>query len=201
MASLFCLLVLSTQDFISLYHFFLNVVWVYVAEVADNENVRRTEKKIREDWISSAAIWGLFIQTVKKESGTRILGEHRGANVSQVLKSKRVLQKTKQLLFDCVRELATNFPGKDNEEQTYKQFLGPHELGKLVSKRTKEWSVVTRDGRSQAYLFSLDELNSMYEWNELELHVKDIALEIADAIWECINDEIVSEFIEYLPVT
>lgn len=118
-----------------------------------------------------------------------------GHDVSHVMKSKRVLHKTKRLLFDCVRELAKSLPDKD-----CKQFMGAEKLGKMLWERTKEWS--ERGGnyeRNLSNLLNLDYLDSINEWSEFKTEVKDVSIEIADAILECvIRDEVVSDIIEIL---
>ena len=160
-------------------------------------------KKITEDSLLSAALWSLLIQTAKRESYdyTMELRELLGPNVSQILKSKGVLHKTKQLLFDCVREITITLPRKEDRERGYKQFMGPEELGRIICERTREWGQQAGDESNLTYLLTLDYLNSMSEWSKFEQHVKAISVEIADAILERVNDEIVSDMIEILPPT
>ncbi|CAL0327114.1 unnamed protein product [Lupinus luteus] len=150
-------------------------------------------KKITEESILSAALWSLLTQSEKRENYSMELRENIGCNVSKILKSKRVLHKTKQLLFDCVREITITLPRKD---------YGPEELGKIIWQRTKEWSEKgAGDETNLTHLLTLDYLNSINEWSKLEQHVKDVSVEIADAILDCVNDEIVSEMIENLAPT
>ncbi|XP_054818193.1 uncharacterized protein LOC129317828 isoform X4 [Prosopis cineraria] len=174
-------------------------------EVAVNQDVRKMEKKVhscsaplpkkmKEESISSAAIWGLLMQSVKKERSPRKLGENLSPNASHGLKSKRILQKTKQLLFYCARE---TLPRKDKGQRCFNQYLGPQQLGRFFCKRTNIWDQRSRHGRGLTCFFSLDDLNSVYQWSDLEPRVNDIVLEIADAILEFINNEFVSEFIQY----
>ncbi|XP_028796095.1 uncharacterized protein LOC114751602 [Neltuma alba] len=169
-------------------------------EVVVNQEVRKIEKKIhscsvplpkkmREESISSAASWGLLMQSVKRERGSRKVRDNVAPSVSQGFKSIRVLQKTKQLLFHCARETLAK---KDKGEQCHNK-----ELGKFICKRTTRWGQRSRHGRGLTCLFSLDDLNSVYEWGDLEPHANDIILQIGDAILESISNEIVSEFIEY----
>ncbi|KAI9118360.1 hypothetical protein K1719_010692 [Acacia pycnantha] len=154
-------------------------------EVAVNKDVRKIEKKIqrcsvslhkktREESISSAAIWGLLMQpSVKKERGPRKLRD----SIFQGLKSRRAI-------FYCARE---KLPRKDKGEQCHSK-----EMGKSICKRTDKYG-----GRGVGCLFSLNDLNSLYEWSDLEPHVKNVIIQIGDAILECIINEIVSEFFEY----
>ncbi|XP_061372031.1 uncharacterized protein LOC133314558 [Gastrolobium bilobum] len=158
-------------------------------------------KKITEDSLLSAALWSSLIQSSKRENYTMELRDLLGPNVSQVLKSSRVLHKTKQLLFDCVREIAMNLPKKDDKQQVYKQILGPEELGKVLWKRTKDWGQHAADETNLTYLLTLDYLDSINEWSKFKRQVKDISVQIADAILDRVNSEIVSEMIELLPPT
>lgn len=128
-------------------------------------------KKITEDSLLSAAVWSL----------EELLPGH---DVSQILKSKRALhlQKIKkQLLFDCVRDITTNFPTKEDKmNDDYKQFMGL-ELGKIICLRTED--------------LSMDYLNSMVEWSKFESHVYDISVDITDAILERIISEMVGALV------
>jgi hypothetical protein len=158
-------------------------------------------KKFTEESLLSAALFSSLIQTSKKDHNyTKELQEILGHDVSHhVMKSKRVLHKTKRLLFDCVRELTKNLPEKD-----CKQFMGPEKLGKMLWERTKEWSS-QRGGnyeRNLSNLLNLDYLDSINEWSEFKTEVKDISIEIADAILECvIRDVVVADMIEILSPT
>ena len=173
-----------------------------------NEDVGRMEQKIRncgvllpkkitEDSLLSAALWGLLIQSAKNEKCSMELRELLGPNVSQILKSKRVLQKKRQLLFDCVREITVTLPRKENGQQSYKQLFGPEELAKIICEKTKEWGKQAGDKTNLTYLLTLDYLNSVKEWCDYEQHIKHICVGIADAILESINNEIVSELVYF----
>ncbi|OIW14920.1 hypothetical protein TanjilG_30639 [Lupinus angustifolius] len=156
-------------------------------------------KKITEESLLSTALWSLLTHSTKKENYSMDLRENLGSNVSKILKSKRVLHKTKQLLFDCVREITITLPRKDYGQGGNKIFMGPEELGNIICQRTKEWSKKgAGDETNLTHLLTLDYLNSINEWSKFEQHVKDVSIEIADAILECVNDEIVSDMIEIL---
>lgn len=199
-----CLLLLLTT---------FNDVPVSLADKTLNHDVSRMEKRIRncgvvvpkkitEDSLLSAALWSLLIQSAKRGNYNNMeLREILGPNVSQILKSKRVLHKTKQLLFDYVREITITFPTKDDRQQGCQQFMGPEELGKIICERTKEWGQQAGDETNLTYLLTLDYLKSINEWSKFDQHVKDISVEIADAILERVNNEIVSDMIEILPPT
>ncbi|XP_027356935.1 uncharacterized protein LOC113866255 [Abrus precatorius] len=164
-------------------------------------------EKITEDSLLSAALWSSLIRSAKREGGSKelreLLGPGPNPNVCHVLKSKTLLCKAKQLLFDCVREITMNVSRKDDrgQEQGYRQFREPEELGKLIWERTK-WS--EQGGKNETnltYLLTLDYLDSMDEWSELKPQVRHICVEIAGAILERVTGEIVSDMIGNLPPT
>ncbi|XP_054794682.1 uncharacterized protein LOC129300167 isoform X2 [Prosopis cineraria] len=158
-------------------------------------------KKITEDSLLSAAFWGLLIQSAERDghSISKDFREILGTNVSQVLKSKRALHKTKQLLFDCVREIAASFPRTGEGQTGFKQLLGAEELGNLICQKTREWGQQAGDRKNLTNLLTSDHLKSINEWSDLEPHMKDISFEVADAILDCINNEIVSEMVDIFP--
>ncbi|XP_028793626.1 uncharacterized protein LOC114761688 [Neltuma alba] len=153
-------------------------------------------KKITEDSLLSAALWGLLIQSAEGDGHSMDLQEILGTNVSQVLKSKRALHTTKQLLFDCVREIAASFPGTDEGQTGYKQLLGAEELGNLICQKTIEWGQQAGDQTNLTFLLTSDYLKSINEWGDFEPQVKDISFEVADAVLDCINNEIISEMLD-----
>lgn len=171
-----------------------------------NEEVGRevvmAKKKITEESLLSAALWGLLIQSAKREGNYSYSMELRdilGPNASQTVKSKRALHSTKQLLFDCVREIAvSSCPRQDKEayQAHYRQLLASEDLGKFICDRTKQWGQMAAHQTNLTCLLTFDYMNSIQEWCGFNnSHVKDISYEIADAILEHINDEIVSDFI------
>ncbi|XP_027368143.1 uncharacterized protein LOC113874120 [Abrus precatorius] len=147
-------------------------------------------KKITEESLLSAAIWSSLLGQSMKKGRTKELKELiPGTNdVSQILKSKRVLHRIKKMLFDCVKDIAITLPKEGDRKKGYTQFMGPLDLGRLVRRRPG-------DGANLTYLFTVDYLNSIMDWSNFEPHVKDISAEITDAILDNINSEIVLEMI------
>jgi hypothetical protein len=143
-------------------------------------------KKITEDSLLSAALFSSLFQTSKKDQ------KNYTKQLQEILGHKKVLHKTKRLLFDCVRELTINLNRKDSKGSS------PEMLGKIIWERTKKWS--QRGGNIEtnlSNLLNLDYLDSINEWSEFKTEVKDVSFEIADAILECvIKDEIVLEMFE-----
>jgi len=155
-------------------------------------------KKIRgESLLSAAGGWGGRVEETKKRGkcgSTRVVV--RGTNdVSQMLKSKRVLHRIKKMLFDCVKDIAITLPTEEDTKRGYRQFMGPLQIGKLLRQRTNKWDqqAVALGGPNITYLLTLDYMNSIVEWKKFEPHVKDITIEITDAILDSIFNEIVIE--------
>ncbi|XP_014504023.1 uncharacterized protein LOC106764272 isoform X2 [Vigna radiata var. radiata] len=173
------------------------------------EDVRRTQqriqssgdilpKKIRgKSLLSAAGRWGGLVEETKKKGNcgsTRVV--LRGTDdVSQKLKSKRVLRRIMKMLFDCVKDIAITLPTEDDRKRGYRQFMGTLQIGKLLRQRTNKWDqqAVAVGGANLTYLLTLDYLNSIVEWKKFEPHVKDISIEITDAILDDILNEIVIE--------
>ncbi|KAJ7966495.1 DUF4378 domain-containing protein [Quillaja saponaria] len=157
-------------------------------------------KKVTEDSILSASLWEiLFESETHTESSNKELQDLWGPNIPQVLKSKRVLQQTKQLLFDCVREIVDTLPKKENGEER-QEFLGPEQLGKLICDKIKAWGNQAGDITNLTHLLTLDYLNSADEWSDFESQKWYIAMEIEGAIFEEIRNETVSEVIDLFAV-
>ncbi|CAI8599370.1 unnamed protein product [Vicia faba] len=134
---------------------------------------------VTEESLLLPAIFSSLIQTAKRDQ------KNYTKQLRQILEHKRVLHKTKKLLFDCVRELTKNMKKKD-----CKRLMGAEKLGKIIWKRRKEGG--GKNERNVSNLVNLEYLDSMNEWSEFKTEMKDISIEIADAILEIvIKDEIV----------
>ncbi|KAI5404136.1 hypothetical protein KIW84_051324 [Lathyrus oleraceus] len=128
-------------------------------------------KKITEESLLSAAIFSSLIQTAKKDQ------KNYTKQLRQILEHKRVLYKTKKLLFDCVKEFTKTMKKKD-----CKKLMGGEKLGKIIWKRREEGG--GNYERNITNLLNLDYLDSINEWSEFKTEMKDISIEIADAILE-----------------
>ncbi|XWS21315.1 hypothetical protein CRYUN_Cryun30bG0045200 [Craigia yunnanensis] len=152
-------------------------------------------KLITEDSILSASLWNLLLQTTPQKSSCAGLTELQGpdwSNSSSLSISKRVLQQTKQLLFDCVRELVDNNHEKEEKRQ---EFLGSEEIGKVIVEKIKGWGTRCGDESNIAQLLESDIMDSTQEWNDFESQKKDIGLVIGNAIAEEITNEVVVDMI------
>lgn len=104
-----------------------------------------------------------------------------------------MLQQTRQLLFDCVRELVESHATKEREKQRCREFLGPEELGKLLSEKMKGWSKHGGDQTNITQLLDSDFCDSAQEWTGFDPEKREISLEIGDAILDEMFKEIVAE--------
>ncbi|XVF36455.1 hypothetical protein REPUB_Repub19eG0060100 [Reevesia pubescens] len=153
-------------------------------------------KLITEDSILSTSLWNLLLKTTAAEKSscaglTEELQEpDRSNNSSPFSISKRVLQQTKQLLLDCVRELVD----KHEKEEKGKEFLGSEEIGKLICEKIKGWGIKRcGDESNLKQLLEIDVMESTKEWNDFESQKKNIGLVIGNAIAEEITNEVVMD--------
>ncbi|KAK9225951.1 hypothetical protein WN943_010996 [Citrus x changshan-huyou] len=156
--------------------------------VLQEENQSRSTitqaKNITEDSLLSASLWNLEELVCSKLN-------------SKVVKSKKILQQTKQLLFDCVREvLKTNDEnGNDRRQQSCREFMGPELLGKLMSEKLKAWEKQSGDELNITRLLDFDFQDSVQEWSDFKQQMRDIAFKIGDAILEEIRDQLVTDLV------
>ncbi|XVE70223.1 hypothetical protein DITRI_Ditri10aG0055600 [Diplodiscus trichospermus] len=149
---------------------------------------------INEDSILSASLWNLLVQTTSEKSSCAGLTELQGpdlSNASPLSVSKRVLQQTKQLLFDCVRELVDK---KHEKKEKGKEFIGCEEIGKVIGEKIKGWGKRCGNESNIAELLKLDIMDLTQEWNDFETQKRDIG----NAIAEEITNEVVMDMINVL---
>lgn len=145
------------------------------ARIRREENPTACPKKVLEDSLKSASL--------------------------RFLKLKMVLEKTKKLLFDCVREVVETHERNERGQQHYKQFLGPEELGKLICERIKSWGKQAGDKTNINYFLDLDFMDLGEEWSAFEQQKREIEMEIGEAVLEDIKNELVTEMIDFLALT
>ncbi|XAR61993.1 hypothetical protein NMG60_11016562 [Bertholletia excelsa] len=119
---------------------------------------------------------------------------------SQYLEAKRVFSQSKQLLFDCMREMMETHV-RDTKGRQLMQFLGPEELGKLLCEDMRTWSGLSGNETNTTQLLNSDFTASVREWRDFELQVRKIGSEVGDAILEDISREIVVDMIELVKTT
>ncbi|XP_043710781.1 uncharacterized protein LOC122659734 [Telopea speciosissima] len=174
--------------------------------------------RVTEDSILSASLWELLLQrslVQKRGSGgmEAVLRELLGSggldssSHSQYVKNKRVLQQTRQLLFDCVREAVEKYQtgtGRRRRRRKWHggldQFIGPEELGNIICDEIRAWGKQSIDIPNLNQLIEADIWETTEEegWNDfLKPHSirNEIGMGIADAILEDLSNEIVIDMI------
>lgn len=172
------------------------------ARIRQEENLTACPKKVLEDSLSSAPSRELlFHSAIEGSSCTGLQGLNESNPPSQFLKLKKVLQQTKKLLFDCVRDVVETHVRNERGQQHYKELLGPEELGMLICERIKSWGKQVGDKKKKNYLLDLDFMDSVEEWSDIEKQKREVEMEIGDAILEEIKNELVTEMIDFLEPT
>ncbi|KAJ8762463.1 hypothetical protein K2173_007902 [Erythroxylum novogranatense] len=110
----------------------------------------------------------------------------------------KAFQQTKQLLFDCLREMIKNQVRKQKPQEHFKECLGPEELRRIIDEKTKSCWKVFGDSLNLKKLLDLDLMHSTQEWSRYEPQQKDIAMEIGDSIFEEIKSATIVEIIHLL---
>lgn len=168
-----------------------------VEENQPSKNCIVMTKKVSEDSILSASLWNLFFNSATEKPSRRELPELiKYKPAREFLKSKRVLQQTKQLLFDCVREVVET-QSREKGQQNGREYLETQSVGKLICEKLKTWRRQSGRRVNITKLLESDYNDSVPEWNNFEQEIKDIALEIGDAVLEEIKEEIVTDMVYF----
>ncbi|TYH65057.1 hypothetical protein ES332_D06G030500v1 [Gossypium tomentosum] len=147
-------------------------------------------KLITEESILSATLWNLLLQTTDSE---------QSSGSSSFSMSKRVLQQTKQLLLDCVRELVDHNNGCMKEGKG-KRYLGSEEIGNVICEKIKGWGKQRGDETNIQEMLELDVIETKQEWEgfEIESYKKEMGICIGNAIVEELISDVVMDMIDGL---
>lgn len=115
---------------------------------------------------------------------------------SQYLTGKRVLQQSKQLLFDCVRELVETHRSEGGRGKEFLEILGPAEIWKILSEDIRTWSKLSGNETNTTQLVHLDFVASAERWKGFYVEMREMGAVIGDAILEDISEEIAVDMIE-----
>ncbi|XP_065847063.1 uncharacterized protein [Euphorbia lathyris] len=157
------------------------------------------QKKVTEDSILSASLWKILYQSGRQKStlpgGPAEIQElvHSEGNS----KSEKDLQQTRQLLFDCVREIVETQENKRQQQQQQTQYLATQEFGKLIEEKIKCWGKQHGEESRLACLFELEFRNSAHEWIGYKPHARKIGRDTGDAILDEIMNEIVMDMLDF----
>ncbi|XP_074279210.1 uncharacterized protein LOC141604664 [Silene latifolia] len=151
-------------------------------------------KRMSEDSILSASSWEMLEQARKENSN-----KFGSKSYTKYMNSKKALQQTRQLLFDCVREVVeTENNGKKQRSISRENgLMGPEEIGKIMCNNLKIWGQFPGKKRSAIRLVTRDLLSSgKEEWGRFDEVKRELVKEIGDGIYEEIIDEIVRDMVD-----
>lgn len=169
-------------------------------------NFIRQEKKsvITDESIFSASLWESLVHTLTEKQGS--------SSSSNCLKTKRVQEQTKQLLFDCVRETVENYSNQGGKIVSTSDsvrvhcghervLLGSEDIGKIISEKICLWGKQAGNLTNITQLVKSDLSKREEEeeyWKETpQAQIREcIGNEIGDEILEDIKNEIVIELIQ-----
>ncbi|XP_030455346.1 uncharacterized protein LOC115676529 isoform X2 [Syzygium oleosum] len=155
---------------------------------------------ITEDSIFSASILEILFHCSKDKqgfTGTEEASQALDSNAScRHLNSKMMLQQTKQLLFDCVKEILETHERKEKAKRHNRVTLGPEEIGQLICDKILAWGRTSGDETSTTELLYSDCLDTAEEWEDCVPQNMQISSEVGDAIIEEITNEIVLDMID-----
>ncbi|XP_027093454.1 uncharacterized protein [Coffea arabica] len=112
---------------------------------------------------------------------------------SQYAKNKKAVQKSKLLLFDCVREVVEKHKKYYPEGQQIQQIMGHQKLWELICQNIWLWSKESIHETNTTHLLHLDLLSSAQEWSNFEHHRQEIGIQLADAMLEDISYEVITD--------
>lgn len=112
--------------------------------------------------------------------------------------TNKVMHQSKQLVFDCVKELFESNKWKLRRERNLLQLLKPEEIGKLLSEDLRIWSILSGNESNISQLLNVDFGVTIGEWRDFELEKRDFSAEIGDAIFDDVSKEIVADMIAFV---
>lgn len=112
---------------------------------------------------------------------------------SQYIKNKKAIQQSRQLLFDCVKEVVENQKGKKEE---FQRILGAEQLWELILQNIWLWSQESINETNIKQLMISDMLSSFEESSGVEEN-REIGKVVSDLIFVDISNEIVLDMLNY----
>lgn len=131
---------------------------------------------------------------MKEKLGLELLGS---AFYFQYMKIKRILQRTKQLFFYRAREVVENH-GIQSRSWNFHEYYGPEMLGKIICDKFLSWSKQDGDVANVTQMLESEFKDFSKQWNHFQPHIKEIAIELGDGIFENIIDDIVTDLLDLL---
>ncbi|KAJ6678959.1 DUF4378 DOMAIN PROTEIN [Salix purpurea] len=175
------------------------------SSTAEEESATKTRVrlpvKFTEDCILSASLWEVLFYPPNEKP---VCGEATETQEfvqsyfsPQYLKSKMVLQQTKQLLFDYVKEIVETQEREGKLQCHHQQFLGPEELGKVIGEKIKSWDKQSGNESNLIKLLNLDLPSSEQGWSNYKPDRRDKGLAVEDTILDLLDSE--QDWKEYEP--
>lgn len=109
---------------------------------------------------------------------------------SQYIKNKKAVQQSRQLLFDCVREVVDNQRDKHTQKDEFQRILGAEQLWELLLQNIWLWSQESINETNINHLMHFDMLNSFELSSDVE-EKREIGKVVSDLIFVDISNEIV----------
>ncbi|KAL3340326.1 hypothetical protein AABB24_028786 [Solanum stoloniferum] len=112
---------------------------------------------------------------------------------SQYIKNKKAIQESRQLLFDCVKEVVENQKGKEEE---FQRIFGAEQLWELLLQNIWLWSQQSINETNIKQLMISNMLSSFEESSGVE-EKREIGKVVGDLIFVDISNEIVLDMLNY----
>lgn len=150
-------------------------------------------KTVQEE-ISGDSIYSDSYNSLKTFLSGKSSELNKPDSYSQYTKVKLALQQTKQLMFDCVKEIVETQRLKNRSQGQFREPMGAEAIGKILCENILGWSAQSVHVNYSNKVLDTDKLDSAEEWDDFE-QGKEISMEIADCILEDISSDIVMDMI------
>ncbi|GMH03202.1 hypothetical protein Nepgr_005041 [Nepenthes gracilis] len=149
--------------------------------------------------IFSGSLWELLAHSRSEKPGCPSIEGLRGfigsSPCSQPKTSRKVL--TRQLLFDCVREVVESHERKQRRTQKAQPLIVLEEVKRIMCENVKAWANQSADKTGITRLLQSDVLGSTEKLSDFEVTRRETMTEIGDGIFEEIKDEVVKELVHH----
>ncbi|XP_068655292.1 uncharacterized protein [Aristolochia californica] len=163
---------------------------VSVLEVPSDDEPASSHSEEQEGSLLSATQLEYLVQKIADKIGLQISEDQElpGFSSSQTMTTKRLLQQTKKLLLDYIREAQQIYMKKTRLNSH--AYTAAEMLEKIICDQIRSW---TNAAPNSKQLARADYFNSSAEWLQPESYIKEIGIKIADAIFEQTIDEAVTD--------
>eukprot|EP00257_Ricinus_communis_P026233 XP_025013647.1 uncharacterized protein LOC8268925 [Ricinus communis] len=151
-------------------------------------------KTVEEDSIFSSFLWDLLVKTLlekQNQPGLMDVQKMTCLDFSELLKNKRALQQTKQLLFDCINEAIKIHDTKSRNKKYNREFMGLQEHGNVIYEQICSWA-----NQNSAQKTKFDVSLVVEGWEEMKRLDRKIGTQIGDAIMDEMTQEVIGLFFQ-----